>query len=103
MVRASFGPVRPAETRALPSTGEVLCRTKISADSALSGAGGRGLQHDAGTVAERCGHFDTDAEESHTGCAGIVVLFYGKRVWFLGGRGVVSCTTYIVVSRIRYM
>ena len=93
MVRASLGPVRPAETRALPSTGEILCRTKISADSALSGAGGCGLQHDARTVAKRRGHFDTDAEEGHTGCTGIVILLYGKRVWFLGRRGVVSCTT----------
>ena len=92
MARASLGPVRPAAPGALPSTGEVLCWTTISADSALSGAGGCGLQHDAGTVAECCGHFDTDAEESHTGCTGIVIL-YGKEVWFLGGRGVVSCTT----------
>ena len=79
MARVTLGPVRSATTRTVPSPGKVFRWTQIGAESALSGTGGCGLQHDATTVAEHCGHFDTDTEEGHTGCTGI----YKEGVWSL--------------------
>ena len=67
---ASSGTVRPTPTGTFPSSCEVLCWAEISAESALSGAGGCGFQYDARTVAQRDCHFNTHTEEGYAGCAG---------------------------------
>ena len=80
MAWATLGSVRPAAIGTLPSPGKVFHGTKISADSALSGTCGCGLQHNARAMAEHRGHLNTDTKEGHTGCTGIIIIIIIQEV-----------------------